>query len=190
MGRIELLAQKYGMHIRAPWQRTVSGAQRVIMVIYEPELERTLRARKSLFENETDPLLRAWYEVDLTDAFARWMAGQEYREEYFASPDDLGLKIDGERSEFSAFVADEIRSALARAAGDSRDAVVAVFGVGSLFGFARVSQVLREVERDISGRLVVFFPGQYESNNYRLLDARDGWNYLAVPITVTESEHE
>ena len=39
------------------------------------------------------------------------------------------------------------------------------------------------VEGDIQGRLLVFFPGVYEQNNYRLLDARDGWNYLAVPIT-------
>jgi hypothetical protein len=40
------------------------------------------------------------------------------------------------------------------------------------------------VVKDIRGRLVVFFPGEYEDNNYRLLDARDGWNYLAVPITL------
>jgi hypothetical protein len=40
------------------------------------------------------------------------------------------------------------------------------------------------VEGDIRGRLVIFFPGEYDSNNYRLLDARDGWNYLAVPITL------
>ena len=32
-------------------------------------------------------------------------------------------------------------------------------------------------------RLLVFFPGSYEDNNYRLLDGYDGWNYLAVPIT-------
>ena len=190
MGRIEVLAQKYGAHIRTPWQRTLSGAQRVIMLVYDPDLERTLRARRALFENETEPLLRAWHEVDLTDVFARWMAQQDYREEYFTSPEDLRLKIDGERSEFSAFVSDEIRGALRRAAGDSRDSVIAVFGVGSLFGFARVSQVLRDVEPDVSGRLVVFFPGQYENNNYRLLDARDGWNYLAVPITVTGTENE
>jgi hypothetical protein len=44
--------------------------------------------------------------------------------------------------------------------------------------------VLKEVVKDIRGRLVVFFPGEYEDNNYRLLDARDGWNYLAVPITL------
>jgi hypothetical protein len=66
----------------------------------------------------------------------------------------------------------------------SEASVVAVFGVGALFAFTRVSQVLKLVEPSIRGRLVVFFPGQYEQNNYRLLDARDGWNYLAVPITL------
>jgi hypothetical protein len=45
---------------------------------------------------------------------------------------------------------------------------------------------MNEIERDIRGRVVVFFPGEYENNNYRLLDARDGWNYLAVPITLHE----
>jgi hypothetical protein len=56
--------------------------------------------------------------------------------------------------------------------------------VASLFGFARLSQILKLVERDVRGRLVVFFPGQFEQNNYRLLDARDGWNYMAVPISI------
>jgi hypothetical protein len=35
--------------------------------------------------------------------------------------------------------------------------------------------------------LLVFFPGQFDNNNYRLLDARDGWNYLAVPITADQA---
>jgi hypothetical protein len=43
---------------------------------------------------------------------------------------------------------------------------------------------VEEVENDIRGRLALFFPGEYENQNYRLLDARDGWNYLAVPITL------
>ena len=37
---------------------------------------------------------------------------------------------------------------------------------------------------DIAGRLVVFFPGSRDGNTYRLLDARDGWNYLAHSITL------
>ena len=68
------------------------------------------------------------------------------------------------------------------------ETVVAITGVASLFGFTRISQVLPLVEPHVRGRLLVFFPGVYENNNYRLLDARDGWNYLAIPITAQEGE--
>jgi hypothetical protein len=61
--------------------------------------------------------------------------------------------------------------------------VVALTGAASLYGFIRVSDLIRFVESDIRGRLVVFFPGTKDGHNYRLLDARDGWNYLAFGIT-------
>ena len=32
------------------------------------------------------------------------------------------------------------------------------------------------------GRLLLGFPGKHNSGIYRLLDARDSWNYHAVPI--------
>jgi hypothetical protein len=179
MARIEDLAERYGRHISTPWQRTISGAQRVVMVVYDKELERTLRARKLLFEGATREAGHDWLEVDVTDAFARWMASDEYREDYFASPEDIQLKLD---AEFTADVATGIRKGLVGAE-VTPNTVVALFGVGSLFGLTRVSQLLKLIERDIRGRLVVFFPGQFDGNNYRLLDARDGWNYLAVPIT-------
>jgi hypothetical protein len=68
---------------------------------------------------------------------------------------------------------------------DSRT-VVAVSGAASLFGLVRVSSLIDEVAGDIRGRLVVFFPGSYDEKSYfRLLDARDGWDYLAVPITAS-----
>jgi len=118
--------------------------------------------------------------VDVSDAFAQWIGNDEYREAYFESPEDLQLKME---AEFAEFVAERIRKVLNRTETPEKS-VVAVFGVGTLFGFTRVSKVLRLLEGDIRGRLVVFFPGHYEQNNYRLLDARDGWNYLAVPITV------
>lgn len=179
MARIEDIAERYGRHIATPWQRTIAGAQRVVMVVYDKELERTLRARKLAFETATREAGHDWFEVDLSDAFAAWMAADDYRDEYFSSPEDLQLKLD---AEFPEFVAGRIRDML-RKPEVTADSVVAVIGVGSLFGFARISQVLRKIEADIKGRLVVFFPGQFERNNYRLLDARDGWNYLAVPIT-------
>jgi len=87
------------------------------------------------------------------------------------------------RSNFVQYAADLLRQALTAESADE-DTVVAVQGIACLFGFTRVSLMLKEVVKDIRGRLVVFFPGEYEDNNYRLLDARDGWNYLAVPITL------
>ncbi|HEX8087215.1 MAG TPA: BREX protein BrxB domain-containing protein [Blastocatellia bacterium] len=180
MGRIEDLAEQYGKHIATPWQRTVAGAQRVVMVVYDKELERALRARKLAFETVTREAGHDWYEIDVTDSFPTWLAESEYRDAYFEAPEDLQLKLN---AEFADYVAARIRGVLRNPDVTGRS-VVAVFGVGSLFGFTRVSEVLNLIEGDILGRLVVFFPGQYELNNYRLLDARDGWNYLAVPITL------
>ena len=179
MSRIEELAERYTRHISTPWQQTMSGAQRVIMVVYEKELERTLRARKVLFETATLEVGHTWHEIDVTAAFPSWIASDEYRDAYFEQPDDLSLKL---QSEFPEYVAAELRRALT-APNVTENTVVAVLGVATLFGLARFSEVLRKVDRDIRGRLLVFFPGQYDHNNYRLLDARDDWNYLAIPIT-------
>lgn len=180
MARIEDLADRFERHIATPWQRTISGAQRVVMLIYDKELERTLRARKTAFETAARQAGHDWHELDISNAFAAWMAADEYREEYFASPDDLQLKL---QAEFPEYVAQRIRDVLT--AGDiTENSIIALFGVGALFGFARLSHILKLLEADIRGRLVVFFPGHLERSNYRLLDARDGWNYLAVPITL------
>lgn len=180
MGRIEELAARYRGQIGAPWQRNLAGDQKAIFVVYPKTDERKLRARLEQFEVETKRAGHEWCLVDLTDTFARWMADTDYREVYFEEPDTMGMKL---RSDFLHYAAGRLRAALtAECVND--DTVVAVQGIACLFGFTRVSLVLREVVNDIRGRLVVFFPGDYENNNYRLLDARDGWNYLAVPITL------
>ena len=180
MGRIEDLAEIYRRHIGSAWQRTIAGAQRVVIIVYDKELERTLRARKLLFETATYEAGHDWHEVDLSASFPEWMAATDYRDDYFVSPDDLQLKID---AEFTDFVADRVREML-RKTEVTENSVVAAGGLGTLFGFSRISDIVTLVEADIKGRLVLFFPGHYDNNNYRLLDARDGWNYLAVPITL------
>jgi hypothetical protein len=38
-------------------------------------------------------------------------------------------------------------------------------------------------EDSVLGRMLVFFRGEYTGNVYRFMDARDGFNYMAVPIT-------
>lgn len=180
MARVEDLAERYGRHIATPWQRTVAGAQRVVMVVYDKELERTLRARKAAFEMATRNAGHDWHEVDVNDAFAHWMADQEYKEEYFAAPDDLRLKLE---SELPEYVAERIRSVLNEASVNS-GSVVAVFGAGGLFGLTHMARVINLVESDIRGRLVVFYPGQRDKNGYRMFDGRVSWDYLAIPITL------
>ena len=182
MGRIDRLAERYKNYIGLPWQKDLAGAQRTIFIVYDKIDERRLRARKELFELATTQAGHMWFECDLTRVFAEWMAATEYRDSYFESPEDLALKLD---DDFLVHVTDGVRKLLRLLEADE-SSVVGVFGIASLFGFVRVSELLNEIERDIRGRLVVFFPGEYDNSNYRLLDARDGWNYLAVPITLHE----
>jgi len=180
MGRIEELATRYRNHISAPWQRNLAGDQKTIFVVYPKEGERKLRARLGLFEMETIDAQHKWNAVTYTETFATWMANTEYRDLYFESPEDLTMKL---QSDFLHYAAQELRNALTDLDVDEKT-VVAVHGVASLYGFTKVSLILKEVINDIRGRLLLFFPGEFDNNNYRLLDARDGWNYLAVPITL------
>jgi len=180
MGRIEELAARYQAYISAPWQRDLAGAQRVIFVVHDKADERKLRAKLDLFEVTTRQAGHGWRLFDFTAVFARWMADMDYRDRYFAAPERLSLRLE---RDFLAVAARSLREALGAEEVDE-GTVVAVHGVASLFGLTKVSLVLKQVEHDIQGRLLLFFPGTFENNNYRLLDARDGWNYLAVPITL------
>ena len=186
MNRIDILVERYARFISLPWQNHLSGAQRVIFIVYDKTDERRLRARNALFEMATKDAGHGWIECDLTKAFAHWMANTEYRESYFESPEDIELKLE---SDFLDHVSSAIRDVLESPEADE-NTVVSISGVASLFGFVRVSEIMEEIERNIRGRVVVFFPGEYENSIYRLMDARDGWNYLAVPITIQEERRE
>lgn len=178
MSRIDLLADEFEKHICVPWQRTISGAQRVVLVVYDKEIERALRARLGEFEQRARASGHGWVQHDCTASFAEWMASTDYRDAYFEEPVVLDLKLQGE---FLDHVASPLRDVL-RTTDEST--IVALTGAGSLYGFARVSELIRVVEPDIRGRLVVFFPGTKDQSTYRLLDARDGWNYLANSISL------
>lgn len=181
VNQISKLAANYKRHVSVPWQRTMAGAQRVMIIVYAKERERALRARIGEFEVATREAGHQWVEVDATRWFAEWMAADEYREAYFEDPELLGMKLDGEFREVAA-------NRLAAALDDAgHNAVVALVGAASLYGFLRVSELIQSVEPSIRGRLAVFFPGTKNDDNYRLLDARDGWSYLAQPITLHEA---
>lgn len=182
MGKVEDLAGEYERHLGGTWQHTLAGAQRVVFVVYDKELERPLRARLSEFQQRTERGGHRWIQCDCTRLFAEWMAADDYREAFFEQPDDLRMKLE---SEFQEHVAAHVRAHLQSGDPDTdRNTVVALTGLGSLYPFAHVSLLIRALEPDIQGRLVVFFPGSKNGNNYRFLDARDGFHYLGTSISL------
>ena len=184
--RISKLVCAYKQHLSVPWQTGLAAIQRVIFAVYDKSDELRLRASIDEFELATQQAGKKWLLIDVTDAFPVWMAGQEYRDAYFDSPEDLAGYQTGELGEFVAHLCASIQARIDSEAGSNT--VVALLGVGALFGLARVSSIIEGIKGGVDGRLLVFFPGEHhpETHAYRLLDARDGWNYLAVPLMGTD----
>ncbi|MBA3979206.1 MAG: DUF1788 domain-containing protein [Alcanivorax sp.] len=182
MSRVKRLVQSYSRHISIPWRDDAAAAQRVIFCVYNENEERWLRARVDEFEIVTKQAGHAWALFDLTNTFAAWLSSQRYAKSYFQQPHLLATVL----PKYLDYIVDEFERFL-----DSRNidesAVVAIQGVGSLFGFLKVKDVVDKLAPRVPGRLLVFFPGSYENNNYRLLDGYDGWNYLAMPITADKN---
>lgn len=182
MSRVKRLVQSYSRHISIPWRDDAAAAQRVIFCVYNENEERWLRARVDEFEIVTKQAGHDWALFDLTNTFAAWLSSQRYAKSYFQQPHLLATVL----PKYLDYIVDEFECFL-----DGRNidesAVVAIQGVGSLFGFLKVKDVVDKLAPRVPGRLLVFFPGSYENNNYRLLDGYDGWNYLAMPITADKN---
>lgn len=184
--KVAKLVSTYRQHLTVPWQAGLAAVQRVIFAVYDKADELRLRANVAEFELATQQAGKRWLLLDVTNAFPEWMTSQEYRDAYFECPDDLAGYQSGELTEFVSDLNAKLSARIHSEAGP--DTVVALMGVGALFGVARVSSVVEGIKDAVSGRLLVFFPGEYhpENHTYRLLDARDGWNYLAVPLLATD----
>ncbi len=180
MSRIDDLIANYQRRVNLPWQASLAPAQRVWIAVYAPEDERRLRLHLPEFGNATTGAGYKWFVIDITDEFENWMASHEYRGEYFANPKLIQPELAG----FFERLVEQVRHKLA--AHDGERTIVGLVGGGNLFGLGdhvKVSALVERVQDLVTGRILVFFPGELEGNNYRLLGARDGWNYLATPIT-------
>ena len=180
MSRVDDLISSYRRFVSLPWPTGLAPAQRVWMAVYAPEEERRLRLHLPEFEAATAQAGYSWAVIDVDTEFEAWMAAHEYRDAYFANPKLMAPELAGF---FDRLVAD-VRSKVAAAT--SPETIVALVGAGSLYGLGdhvKTSALIERVQDDVLGRMLVFFPGEVEGNNYRLLGARDGWNYLATLIT-------
>jgi hypothetical protein len=169
------IIEHYRRHISLPWRDDVPAAGRVWIAWYDKALERRVRGQMHEFEHATVTAKHGWRQLDLVPLFPAWMAAHEFFAALVDQPEELRSLL----PEFEEHLISVLKEQLDAATSND---VVAVAGCGSLFGLVRVSTLITRVAPAIKGRMLVNFPGRHDANVYRLLDARDGWNYHAIPI--------
>ena len=176
--RLAHLQRNFERYLSVQWRSGISPMERVLFCVYDRDSERALRKTFDEFRLRAVAAQHEWHEFDLTDTYAEWLGKLEYAERYFTKPRYLPKAY----PQYRAWLVERF-AAFAKTIPNPDNTVVALRGVGSLYGILRVREVIDEFAPLVSGRLAVFFPGTYANDNYHLLDQHDGWNYLAVPIT-------
>ena len=180
MNRIDQLLANYRSHIQMPLRPGLPTSQRVWFALYPPDDERRLASRVLEFEMATTEAGHQWVRIDLKGSFARWIDSidEEERSEWWKNPDDIELYA---KTDWKALLVEQFREQIANVKAPERT-IFALTGLMELYDLLHVSELIDALEQSFPGFLLVFFPGVKEGNTYRYLDARTGWNYLAVPI--------
>jgi hypothetical protein len=175
MNLVDRLNVSLKQQLRHPWSGDRSGGERVWFLVFDPaDVRKVLKSREE-FRQSAEAAGKQWTEIDISAEFGAWMSSHRYAQAYFKRPQLAQSKSD----DFAVYLADRLREHLQM--GDA-DTLHVLLGAETLYGITRLSHIVRQIEDAIPGRLMVFFPGTYVEPQYRLLNARDGWNYLAVPI--------
>lgn len=178
--RIDLLIDAYTKVVKEPWSSALSGQERIWFLVYDPAEQRKIDLQLDEFETVAIRAGKKWRSISFKKCFPSWMANHEYKEDYFGNPEYIVDQLEAEFIPHSIqFLKDELKKIE-----QDESTLIALKDVSALFGFARLSEILKSCDKDFKGRLLIFFPGEFEQNHYRLLDARDGWDYLARPITL------
>jgi hypothetical protein len=163
-----------------PWQPDVPPEGRVWILWYDKALDRRMRGRLHELEAATVNAGHGWRHVDLSVLFPAWIGRHELFAGLVAAPEELR----GLLPEFRTAVIEELRLALS---GCGANDLLALSGCGALFGLVRTSALIGEIASRNPGRLLLLFPGQHRAGVYKLLDARQGSNYHAVPIPASDA---
>ena len=175
MNTFDDILTAYSKQVRLPWAEDAPPAGRVWIVWYDKSLQRRFTGRLAEFEHATLKAGHGWRQVCLSRWFGSWIG----RHEFFDGLVEQPAELRGLLPEIEDSLVNEIKDALRSCTAND---ILAVDGCGALFGVARVSTLISRVADSIPGRLLVGFPGKHSAGVYRLLDARDGWNYHAIPI--------
>lgn len=180
MPNIQRLVNNYTSYVKLPWQNNLSASESIWFAVYPPEKERSLLARLDEFSIETINAGKNWCGINLQGLFTEWLdqEDKDERDAMFASPGDLEFFA---KEDLAEFLADKIIEKFETS--DTADnTVFALYGLMELYDYVEVSKLIEELDTNLKGRLLVFFPGSKEHNTYRFMNARKGWDYLAVCI--------
>ena len=194
MSRIDELADRYFRHIGAPWQPNLTGAERTTWLVYPKADERKVTFRLPLFEEKTVAAGHRWVSFDFTSVLHRWFSqlDPDHQLIYLEEPDSLHEELDLQGPQNSAITSTAIEAveAALKESGVDENTVVALSGVGALFGFTRITSVLESIRKFTPGHLLVLFPGTCDGPQFRLFDTTDGSGYLGVAITPHSSLYD
>ncbi len=152
MSKVKRLVASYGKYIAIPWRSDAAAAQRVIFCVYDEADELRLRARIDEFEIATKQSGHNWALFDLTDSFAQWLCSQKYAQSYFKKPNLLATVYHKYRDISSRSFKQFLEESHA-----DESYVVAIKGVGSLFGFLKVKEVVEKLAPTVSGTIAGVF---------------------------------
>lgn len=175
MSTVEELLVAFRDRLKVPWRSDEAAAGRVWILWYDKAHERRVRGGIGEFRLATEDAGKGWREFDLAPRFGEWVAQQKWFERAAKRPSTLSTVI----RQFEGDLVKRVREVLDESGPTD---IVALTGVASLFGLTRAQDLISKVADAVPGRLLVTFPGVHRDGIYRLLDARDGYNYLAVPI--------
>jgi hypothetical protein len=179
LSTVEELLDDFKKRLAVPWRDDEPAAGRVWILWYDKAHERRVRGRLREFQLAAEQAGKGWREFDIAPRFGIWVAQQPWFERLAKRPGTLPTVI----PQFEEHLAGTIKAELAACGAND---ILALTGVASLFGLTRASALIDKIVATVRGRLLVTFPGAHRGGIYRLLDARDGWNYLAVPIPSTD----
>jgi hypothetical protein len=146
LNSLDDILSAYHRQVRLPWASDTPPAGRVWIVWYDKTLQRRFTGRLGEFEMATRKAGHGWQRFDASPWLGRWIARHEFFDALAGQPRELrGLLPDIE----AGLIAD-LRAALNTC---SENDVLAVDGCGSLFGVARISNLLNHIAPSIPGRL-------------------------------------
>jgi hypothetical protein len=178
MSKVNQLLSKFESVIKEPWPVGLSGQEKVWFLIFDPIDLKKVHFKLSEFEMATKNANREWLLISLNDYFTNWLSNHDYKEAFFLEPEYIS---DALQTDFREYIIQEINKELIQ---NSENTLLVLKDASSIFGFIKLSEVVQDISNKIKGRLMVLFPGEFTNNQYRLMDARDGWDYLARPIMI------